>query len=70
MFLLKIIILPVVVSVKSEIVIPIFLDNKNIGQIDIDSDTINAFNAEDEKSLEFVCNEVSKLLAVSTSQFV
>ena len=58
------------ISVKSEIVIPIFLNNKNIGQIDIDSDTINAFNAEDEKFLEFVCNEVSKLLAVSTSQFV
>lgn len=58
------------ITVKSEIVIPIFLDNKNIGQIDIDSDTINAFNAEDEKFLEFVCNEVSKLLAVSTSQFV
>ena len=58
------------ISVNSEIVIPIFLNNKNIGQIDIDSDTINAFNAEDEKFLEFVCNEVSKLLAVSTSQFV
>ena len=56
------------ISVKSEIVIPIFLDNKNIGQIDIDSDTINAFRSE--AFLEFVCNEVSKLLAVSTSQFV
>jgi GAF domain-containing protein len=42
----------------------------NIGQIDIDSDKINAFNSEDEKFLEFVCNEVSKLLAISKSQFV
>ena len=58
------------ISVKSEIVIPIFLNNTNIGQIDIDSDKINAFNLEDEKFLEFVCNEVSKLLAISTSQFV
>lgn len=58
------------ISVKSEIVIPIFINNKNIGQIDIDSDTINAFNSEDEKFLEFVCSEVSKLLTVSTSQFV
>lgn len=58
------------ISVKSEIVIPIFLKNKNIGQIDIDSDKINAFNSEDEKLLEFVCNEVSKLLAISTSQYV
>ena len=58
------------ISVKSEIVIPIFLNNTNIGQIDIDSHKINAFNSEDEKFLEFVCNEVSKLLAISTSQFV
>ena len=58
------------ISVKSEIVIPIFINNKNIGQIDIDSDKINAFNTDDEKFLEFVCNEVSKLLASSTSQFV
>ena len=41
----KIIILPAV-SLLNQIVIPIFLDNKNIGQIDIDSDTINAFNTK------------------------
>jgi len=31
------------ISVKAEIVVPIFIDGKNIGQIDIDSDTINPF---------------------------
>jgi len=35
-------------TVKSEIVIPMFVEGKNIGQIDIDSHTINAFSAEDE----------------------
>lgn len=57
-------------TVKSEIVIPIFIDHKNIGQIDIDSNTINAFSDADEKFLEFICSEVSKLLSQSTSQFV
>lgn len=49
-------------KVKSEIVIPIFVNNKNIGQIDIDSHTVNAFTAKDEKLLELVCFEVSKIL--------
>ena len=35
-------------TVKSEIVIPMFVEGKNIGQIDIDSHTINAFSTEDE----------------------
>ncbi len=38
-------------AVKSEIVIPIFVDSKNIGQIDIDSHSINAFTAGDENFL-------------------
>ena len=49
-------------KVKSEIVIPIFVNGENIGQIDIDSHTANPFTKEDEILLEFVCNEVSKLL--------
>ena len=35
-------------KVKSEIVIPIFLNGENIGQIDIDSHTINPFTDQDE----------------------
>lgn len=48
-------------TVKSEIVIPLFVDGKNIGQIDIDSHTLNAFTSADEQFLEFVNQEVAKL---------
>ena len=48
-------------KVKSEIVIPIFVNGENIGQIDIDSHTANPFTPEDEKLLEFVCSKVSTL---------
>ncbi|MBC3757965.1 GAF domain-containing protein [Hyunsoonleella sp. SJ7] len=50
------------ISVKSEIVIPIFVDGKNIGQIDIDSETPDPFTEDDERFLEFVCGKVSELL--------
>jgi len=50
------------ITVKAEIVIPIFLNGENIGQIDIDSNTPNPFTKEDERFLEFVCKEVSKIL--------
>jgi len=49
-------------TVKSEIVIPIFVNGKNVGQIDIDSNTLDPFTEADERFLEFVCSEVSKLL--------
>jgi GAF domain-containing protein len=49
-------------SVKSEIVIPLFVDGKNIGQIDIYSNTADPFTAADERFLEFVCNSVAKIL--------
>ncbi|MET2983975.1 GAF domain-containing protein [Aureibaculum conchae] len=49
-------------KVKSEIVIPIFVDGENVGQIDIDSHTVNPFSKEDEELLEFVCELVGKLL--------
>jgi GAF domain-containing protein len=48
-------------KVKSEIVIPIFVNGENIGQIDIDSHTVNPFTAHDEKLLEFVCEKVGQL---------
>lgn len=50
------------ISVKSEIVVPIFVHGHNVGQIDIDSKTIDPFTKNDERFLEFVCNEVSKIL--------
>ncbi len=50
------------IEVKSELVVPIFKNSENIGQIDIDSHSVNAFNDEDVKLLEFICNEVSAIL--------
>jgi len=49
-------------NVKAEIVVPLFLKDKNIGQIDIDSNTPNPFTKEDEQFLEFVNREVAKML--------
>jgi GAF domain-containing protein len=46
--------------VKSEIVVPLFVDGKNIGQIDIDSHVLDPFTAR-RRFLEFVCAEISKL---------
>lgn len=48
-------------TVKSEIVVPLFVDGKNIGQIDIDSHVVNPFTAKDERFLEFVCAEIANL---------
>ncbi len=49
-------------KVKSEIVIPIFVNGENIGQIDIDSHTANIFTKNDEDLLEFTCLKVAKIL--------
>ena len=48
-------------TVKSEIVVPLFVDGKNIGQIDIDSNVLDPFTQEDENFLEFVNSEIAKL---------
>jgi GAF domain-containing protein len=48
-------------TVKSEIVIPLFVNGINIGQIDIDSHVIDPFTEKDERFLEFVNQEVAKL---------
>jgi len=50
------------ITVKAEIVVPMFINGENIGQIDIDSNTPNPFTAEDERFLEFVTTEVAKIL--------
>ena len=50
------------ITVKAEIVIPIFVNGENIGQIDIDSNTPDPFTEADERFLEFVCKEVSSIL--------
>ncbi|GGG32485.1 GAF domain-containing protein [Bizionia arctica] len=50
------------ITVKAEIVIPIFVNGENMGQIDIDSNTPDPFTEEDERFLEFVCAKVSEIL--------
>jgi len=50
------------ITVKAEIVVPIFVNGENIGQIDIDSNTANPFSIDDECFLEFVCKKVAALI--------
>lgn len=48
-------------TVKSEIVVPLFVDGKNIGQIDIDSNVLDPFTETDERFLEYVNKQVATL---------
>ncbi len=48
-------------TVKSEIVVPLFVNGINIGQIDIDSHVLDPFTIEDERFLEFVNSEIAAL---------
>ncbi|XMO87488.1 GAF domain-containing protein [Algibacter sp. AS12] len=50
------------ITVKSEIVVPIFVNGENIGQIDIDSNTIDPFTEKDERFLEFVNKKIAEIL--------
>ena len=48
------------IDVRSEIVIPLFFEGKNIGQIDVDSNQINSFTEKDVQLLKKICSLVSK----------
>lgn len=50
------------IYVKAEIVIPLFVNGENIGQIDIDSHTPDPFTKDDEEFLAFINAEVAKIL--------
>ena len=50
------------ISVKAEIVIPLFKNGVNIGQIDIDSNTPDPFTKEDEKFLIWLNEKVATIL--------
>jgi len=50
------------IDTKAEIVVPIFKNGENIGQIDIDSHKIDPFTKEDEELLNWLCDEVAKIL--------
>lgn len=47
---------------KAEIVVPIFKDGINVGQIDIDSHTPDPFTPEDREMLEWLCGKVSEII--------
>ena len=50
------------ISVKAEIVIPLFKNGVNIGQIDIDSNTPDPFTKADEDFLSWLCEKVATML--------
>lgn len=50
------------IHTKAEIVVPLFFNGENIGQIDIDSHTANPFTQEDEALLEFINEKVAGIL--------
>lgn len=47
---------------KAEIVVPIFKDGVNIGQIDIDSHQLDPFTQADRDLLDWLCTEIGKLI--------
>ncbi len=50
------------IYVKAEIVIPLFVNGENIGQIDIDSHTADPFSDADVDFLEYVNKKVAHIL--------
>ncbi len=50
------------IETKAEIVVPIFKNGENIGQIDIDSHTINPFTEADTELLNYVCEKVAEII--------
>ena len=50
------------IHVKAEIVVPLFKNGENIGQIDIDSHTPDPFTKKDEEFLEWLNVEVAKIV--------
>ena len=57
------------IDVKSEIVVPLFVEGKNMGQIDIDSNTARAFDDKDEAFLVEVNRLVTAYLLRSEMNF-
>lgn len=50
------------INVKAEIVVPLFINGENVGQIDIDSNTPDPFSEEDERFLEWVNEKVAEIM--------
>lgn len=50
------------IDTKAEIVVPIIKNGENIGQIDIDSHSLDPFTDEDRELLEWLCSEIAKII--------
>ncbi|MEJ8598154.1 GAF domain-containing protein [Riemerella anatipestifer] len=50
------------IDTKAELVVPIIKNGENVGQIDIDSYTINPFTKEDVELLEWLCAKIATML--------
>jgi GAF domain-containing protein len=50
------------IETKSEIVVPIFKNGENIGQIDIDSHVVNPFTEKDEELLKSICEKAAEIV--------
>jgi len=50
------------ISVKSEIVVPVFRDGNVVGELDVDSHALSPFTREDREFLEGIAREVGKSL--------
>ena len=54
--------------VKSEIVMPVFVFEQNIGQIDIDSNTLDAFKTEDIDLLNYITDKIGEVFEKQNRQ--
>lgn len=50
------------IHTKAEIVVPIFKNGENIGQIDIDSHSIDPFTEDDKEMLKWLCENIGQIL--------
>ena len=50
------------IATKAELVVPIFKNGENIGQIDIDSHYLNPFTDEDKELLKWLCENLGQIL--------
>ncbi len=56
---------------RSEIVIPLIIDDKLIGVFDVDSPTVGRFSTDDQAGLELLCRSfLAALPAGTTTQFI
>ena len=54
-------------NTKSEIVVPIHQQGKVVGEIDIDSDELNAHSSVDREFLEAVASKIAKILRLKSA---